>query len=224
MSYKDMARRLAALEEQAEQNAPREQPILPDAVVTYVTALGYALPSLDPTVMRGPVADEHFILQGVLGALPYGIDEEHPVFLRPLQRVALTQAYTALRWGLARRRRGDRQVALEVTASDDAEARERLGLDAETFAACWDDWWGDTWVTHWRSHMPADPDTLALLGIGPAELAFLAADDEPRFVADIGGTGPARYWIDGCEVSADEYARRVPDGPFYVDIGDDDEL
>ena len=50
------------------------------------------------------------------------------------------------------------------------------------------------------------------------------ADDGQRYVVDIGGDGPARYWIDGREVSADEYARRVPDGPFYVDIGDDDEL
>ncbi len=49
------------------------------------------------------------------------------------------------------------------------------------------------------------------------------ADDGERFVVDIGGTD-ARYWIDGREVSADEYARRVPDGPYYVDIGDDDEL
>ena len=50
------------------------------------------------------------------------------------------------------------------------------------------------------------------------------ADDGARYVVDIGGTGPARYWIDGREVSADEYARRVPAGPFYVDLGDDDEL
>ena len=49
-------------------------------------------------------------------------------------------------------------------------------------------------------------------------------DDGQRYVADIGGVGPARYWIDGREVSADEYVRRVPDGPFYVDIGDDGEL
>ena len=49
------------------------------------------------------------------------------------------------------------------------------------------------------------------------------ADDGERYVADIGGT-VVRYWIDGREVSADEYAWRVPDGPFYVDIGDDDEL
>ncbi len=50
------------------------------------------------------------------------------------------------------------------------------------------------------------------------------AVDGERFVVDIGGDGPARYWIDGREVSADEYARRVPAGPFYVDLGDDDEL
>ncbi len=56
------------------------------------------------------------------------------------------------------------------------------------------------------------------------ELQQTPADDGGRFVADIGGTGPARYWIDGCEVSADEYARRVPAGPFTVDLGDDDEL
>ena len=49
------------------------------------------------------------------------------------------------------------------------------------------------------------------------------ADDGARFVVDIGGDGPARYWIDGREVSADEYRRRVPDGPFYVDLGDDDD-
>ncbi len=49
------------------------------------------------------------------------------------------------------------------------------------------------------------------------------AADGARFVVDIGGE-EARYWIDGCEVSADEYARRVPDGPYYVDLGDDDEL
>ena len=55
------------------------------------------------------------------------------------------------------------------------------------------------------------------------ERAQAPVDDGERFVADIGGTGPARYWIDGCEVSADEYRRRVPDGPYYVDIGDDDE-
>ena len=47
-------------------------------------------------------------------------------------------------------------------------------------------------------------------------------DDGERFVVDIGGT-EARYWIDSCEVSADEYRRRVPDGPYYVDIGDNDE-
>ncbi len=56
------------------------------------------------------------------------------------------------------------------------------------------------------------------------EQAQTPPDDGERFVVDIGGDGPARYWIDGCEVSADEYARRVPDGPFTVDIGDDDEL
>ena len=56
------------------------------------------------------------------------------------------------------------------------------------------------------------------------ERAHAAPDDGERFVVDIGGDGPARYWIDGCEVSADEYARRVPAGPFYVDIGNDDEL
>ena len=56
------------------------------------------------------------------------------------------------------------------------------------------------------------------------ERAQTPADDGARYVVDIGGTGPARYWIDGCEVSADEYARRVPAGPYYVDIGDDDEL
>ena len=56
------------------------------------------------------------------------------------------------------------------------------------------------------------------------ERAQQPADDGERFVVDIGGTGPARYWIDGREVNADEYARHVPDGPYYVDIGDDDEL
>ena len=56
------------------------------------------------------------------------------------------------------------------------------------------------------------------------EQAQTPADDDVRYVVDIGGTGPARYFIDGREVSADEYARRVPDGPFTVDIGDDDEL
>ncbi len=56
------------------------------------------------------------------------------------------------------------------------------------------------------------------------ERAQPPADDGARYVADIGGTGPARYFIDGHEVSADEYARRVPAGPFYVDIGGDDEL
>ncbi len=55
------------------------------------------------------------------------------------------------------------------------------------------------------------------------EQAQTPADDGERFVVDIGGDGPARYWIDGREVSADEYRRRVPDGPYYVDIGDDDE-
>ncbi len=55
------------------------------------------------------------------------------------------------------------------------------------------------------------------------EQAQTPADDGESFVVDIGGTGPARYWIDGCEVSADEYARRAPDGPYYVDIGDADE-
>ncbi len=56
------------------------------------------------------------------------------------------------------------------------------------------------------------------------ERAQTPADDGQRFVVDIGGAGPARYFIDGHEVSGDEYARRVPDGPYYVDIGDDDEL
>ena len=56
------------------------------------------------------------------------------------------------------------------------------------------------------------------------ERAHTPADAGHSFVADIGGAGPARYWIDGCEVSADEYTRRLPDGPFYVDIGDEDEL
>ncbi len=56
------------------------------------------------------------------------------------------------------------------------------------------------------------------------ERAQTPADDGESFVVDIGGDGPARYWIDGREVSGDEYARRVPDGPYYVDIGDDDEL
>ena len=55
------------------------------------------------------------------------------------------------------------------------------------------------------------------------EQAHKPPDDGQSFVVDIGGDGPARYWIDGREVSADEYARRVPDGPYYVDIGDDDE-
>ena len=55
------------------------------------------------------------------------------------------------------------------------------------------------------------------------ERAQPPADDGERYVVDIGGDGPARYWIDGQEVSADEYARRVPDGPYYVDLGDDDE-
>ncbi len=55
------------------------------------------------------------------------------------------------------------------------------------------------------------------------ERAHAAPDDGERFVVDIGGDGPARYWIDGHEVSADEYRRRVPDGPYYVDLGDDDE-
>ncbi len=54
------------------------------------------------------------------------------------------------------------------------------------------------------------------------EQAQQPADDGARFVVDIGGT-EARYWIDGQEVGADEYRRRVPDGPYYVDIGDDDE-
>ncbi len=49
------------------------------------------------------------------------------------------------------------------------------------------------------------------------------AADGARFVVDIGGE-EARYWIDGREVSGDKYARRVPDGPYYVDLGDDDEL
>ena len=62
MSYKEMARRLAALEQLAEQNAPKEEPVLPVAVVAYHAALGYAVPSLDPTVMRARVPDEHFIL------------------------------------------------------------------------------------------------------------------------------------------------------------------
>ena len=48
-------------------------------------------------------------------------------------------------------------------------------------------------------------------------------DEAHSFVVDIGGDGPARYWIDGQEVGADENRRRVPDGPYYVDIGDDDE-
>ncbi len=55
------------------------------------------------------------------------------------------------------------------------------------------------------------------------EQAQQPADDGKRFVVDIGGDGPARYWIDDREVGADEYRRRVPDGPYYVDIGDDDE-
>ncbi len=56
------------------------------------------------------------------------------------------------------------------------------------------------------------------------ERAHPPTDEAHTFVADIGGAGPARYFIDGREVSADDYARRVPDGPFSVDIGDDDEL
>jgi hypothetical protein len=56
------------------------------------------------------------------------------------------------------------------------------------------------------------------------EWAQMPVDDGRRFVVNIGGDGPARYWIDGHEVSADEYRRGVPDGPFYVDLGDDDEL
>jgi len=56
------------------------------------------------------------------------------------------------------------------------------------------------------------------------EQAQQPTDDGKRFVVDIGGDGPAHYWIDGQEVGADEYRRRVPDGPYYVDIGDDDEL
>ncbi len=44
MSYKEMARRLAALEGLAEQNAPREEPALPAAIVAYHAALGYAVP------------------------------------------------------------------------------------------------------------------------------------------------------------------------------------
>ena len=55
------------------------------------------------------------------------------------------------------------------------------------------------------------------------EQAQTPADDGARYVVDIGGE-EARYWIDGCEVSADEYARRVPDGPYSVDFGGDDEL
>ncbi len=54
------------------------------------------------------------------------------------------------------------------------------------------------------------------------ERAQTPADDGESFVVDIGGE-EARYWIDGREVTADEYRRRVPDGPYYVDIGDDDE-
>ena len=54
------------------------------------------------------------------------------------------------------------------------------------------------------------------------ERAQTPADDGARYVVDIGGE-EAHYWIDGHEVSADEYRRRVPDGPYYVDIGDDDE-
>ncbi len=55
------------------------------------------------------------------------------------------------------------------------------------------------------------------------EQAQPPADDGESFVVDIGGTGPARYWIDGHEVSESEFRRRGPDGPFYVDIGDDNE-
>ena len=55
------------------------------------------------------------------------------------------------------------------------------------------------------------------------EQAQTPTDDGESFVVDIGGTGPARCWIAGREVSGDEFRRRAPDGPFYVDIGDDDE-
>ena len=56
------------------------------------------------------------------------------------------------------------------------------------------------------------------------ERAQTPPDDGESFVVDIGGTGPARYWIDGHEVSESEFRRRAPDGPYSVDIGDDDEL
>ncbi len=60
--------------------------------------------------------------------------------------------------------------------------------------------------------------------IAELEQAQTPADDGQCFVVDIGGDGPPRYWIDGREVSAEEYARRVPAGPHYVDIDDDPEL
>ena len=46
-------------------------------------------------------------------------------------------------------------------------------------------------------------------------------DEGEVFTVDI-SADPPRYWIDGSEVSAAEYMRRVPPGPFMVNIGDDD--
>ena len=46
-------------------------------------------------------------------------------------------------------------------------------------------------------------------------------DDGQVFTVDI-SADPPRYWIDGVEVSADEYLRRVPPGPFVVDVGGSD--
>ena len=43
-------------------------------------------------------------------------------------------------------------------------------------------------------------------------------DDGHVFTVDI-ATDPPRYWIDGIEVSATEYLRRVRPGPFVVDVG-----
>jgi hypothetical protein len=95
----------------------------------------------------------------------------------------LCQAYTALRWGIARHRRGDQQIGLEVLPHEDDHARALMGLDEETFDVCWDDVWDETWLAHWRANTPTDVDTLALMGVGPAELAFLATDEdlEERF-------------------------------------------
>jgi hypothetical protein len=175
-------RRIAALEAAAAPTAAPEQPPLPDAVLAYLSSYAVAPPV--PGVWkpwpaeenRGPIHPVYALLvrYQAAGQAPDLTTIQREVVVSGVQAVAYQRACEerdrrvaqgSTNQGIVLDHTGWEQAIRAIVPFDDVDAAERLTGDLWAVP--------EAWTLAWRTYPPADPQLLATMQFGAAEITFL---------------------------------------------------